>query len=947
MIGRVEAYTNRDQTIFRRFKMERNTYQKFFKAGIATTLVASAIVVVPTSEVHAQKDSGKDQHKQDQKKDNKNNKNGHKKDKKPEPKVDKTTLQTSINNLKNLNKSNYTVESWNKLQQALSAAQRVLNDSKATQSDVTKALNNLKVATDNLVLANQPTDTKVSTYKELKAAINNPRVKNISILKDIRIEEKLKITSEKHINGNGYTLTGVVSKKGDSSYALQFMKTVGSLTNIKIKGADAAVYVDGSTVTLSSIIDVSGNKLAGIIISEDSGKNQSLVKIVNATLVNRDEANNKPTILEERIESTDISNRVVGYESMYVDYNQKSAKHLQRFYYIDHKFRAPNPIKRFTLSLMHSNDTHANLNQIAKKVTAVKEVRAAKPKALLLDAGDVFSGTLYFNEFKGQADLKFMNLMGYDIMTFGNHEFDLGSSAEGHKALVDFIKGAQFSFVSSNIDFSKDAKFKGLFSDTISSNPKKGHIYNGIVKQIDGEKVGFFGLTTEETRDISSPGSITFKNYIEEAKKAVRAFEKMGVNKIVAITHIGYDDNPAIDNDVNLANMVEGIDVIVGGHSHTQLAQPIVVDENKTPTIIVQAYQYNEYLGTLDVEFDNKGVIVRHDGKLIKIADKVEDSHAAMLLKPYKTRVDQIAAQETGAIAVKAFENPRTEADSVRRNETPLGNLITDGMLQKAKTYNANTIMAFQNGGGIRAGINQGPITLGEVITVLPFGNTLATMSLTGAEIKQTFETSLKDFPLENGGFLHVSGAKVEFDSSKPAGKRVVSIKYTNANNSYTELLDHTTYTVATNAFTAKGGDGFTVLATAYAEGRVKDLGLSDWENFRDHLVSLRMVDANKEGRIVDVAGKIPELPGGTIKDTDFSGTPQAPKVYSGNVRVNVTNVALLTNAVVKGNLIITGTLRGVFNLADIQVEGKLDLTGLDAKDYNFKNVKVNGETLF
>ena len=119
---------------------------------------------------------------------------------------------------------------------------------------------------------------------------------------------------------------------------------------------------------------------------------------------------------------------------------------------------------------------------------------------------------LYFNEFKGQADLAFMNLMGYDIMTFGNHEFDLGSSTEGHQALVNFIKGAKFPFVSSNIDFSRDAKFTGLFSDIISSNPKNGKIYNGIVKEIDGEKVGFFGLTTAETRDISSPGSIFFEN---------------------------------------------------------------------------------------------------------------------------------------------------------------------------------------------------------------------------------------------------------------------------------------------------------------------------------------------------------------------------------------------------------------------------------------------------
>ena len=112
--------------------------------------------------------------------------------------------------------------------------------------------------------------------------------------------------------------------------------------------------------------------------------------------------------------------------------------------------------KNFNLSIMHVNDTHANMDKAPKRVTAVKEVRTQKPDALLLDAGDVFSGTLYFNEFKGQADLEFMNLMKVDAMTFGNHEFDLGSSPEGHKALADFIKAAKFPFVSANVDFSKD-----------------------------------------------------------------------------------------------------------------------------------------------------------------------------------------------------------------------------------------------------------------------------------------------------------------------------------------------------------------------------------------------------------------------------------------------------------------------------------------------------------
>ena len=519
----------------------------------------------------------------------------------------------------------------------------------------------------------------------------------------------------------------------------------------------------------------------------------------------------------------------------------------------------------FTLSLMHTNDTHAKVETAPKRITAIKEIRAEKPDAVLVDAGDVFTGTLYFNEFQGQADLEFMNLAGYDVMTFGNHEFDLGSSPEGHKALADFIKGAQFPFVSANVDFSADENLQGLFSDLISSDPENGKIYNGMVKEINGEKVGFFGLTTAETAGLSSPGNVKFENYKAEAEKAVAAFKGMGVNKIVAVSHIGYDDDPAVDNDLTLAAEVDGIDVIIGGHSHTSLNEPVVVDKDennvaKDPTIIVQASSQGDYLGTVDVKFDQNGKVVGQAGSLIKVADYKADPEATEILNKYKPQVDEVAKTEIGVTAKTVLENPRTDGDntkpSVRKNETVLGNLITDGMLNKAKEINSDVIMAFQNGGGIRSSIDAGPITIGEVITVLPFGNTLSLMEITGAELKQAFEISVGKYPLENGGFLHVSGAKVEYDSSKPAGERVVSISYKNADGTYTKIQDGETYHVATNYFTAQGGDSYDVFKKIYDEGRVTDLGLSDWQNFEEHLKSLKTIPTKVEGRIVDVANQ-------------------------------------------------------------------------------------------
>ena len=522
----------------------------------------------------------------------------------------------------------------------------------------------------------------------------------------------------------------------------------------------------------------------------------------------------------------------------------------------------------FELTIMHNNDTHAHLDNIAKTVTAVKQIREQNPDALLLHAGDVFTGTLYFHTEQGQADLEFMNLMEYDAMTFGNHEFDLGSSPEGHQALVDFIKGAKFPFVSANVDFSKDDKFTGIFNKSISASPENGQIYNGIIKEVNGEKVGIFGLTTEETASISSPDLITFTNYIEEAKKMVAEFENMGIDKIIAITHIGYNDNANVDNDLLLATNVDGIDVIVGGHSHTELPEPVIIDDEgkEEPTVIVQAGQYNNKLGLLDVVFDEYGKVIEANGQLLEINSYEEDPDAAELLAAYKEKVEEVSNEKIDVELKQSLENPRTgdegntEGISVRNSETILGNLITDGMLHAAKEYgkenNKDVIMALQNGGGIRAPIDAGPITVGEVITVLPFGNTLSVMDVTGAELKAAFEHSFNAYPGEFGGFLHIAGGKVEFDSTKPAGERVVAIYYLDENGNYVEIKEGETYTVATNYFTAQGGDGYEMFKKAFEENRVTDLGQSDWENFRNHLVRLGSegIPTEIEGRIVDVS---------------------------------------------------------------------------------------------
>ncbi|WP_153730567.1 5'-nucleotidase C-terminal domain-containing protein [Sporosarcina obsidiansis] len=508
---------------------------------------------------------------------------------------------------------------------------------------------------------------------------------------------------------------------------------------------------------------------------------------------------------------------------------------------------AETPGKNFSLTVLHSNDTHAHVANAPERAALVKKLKEQHPANLLLDAGDVFSGTLYFNEFEGEVDMKIMNYLGYDAMTFGNHEFDLGRSENGHASLAKMVQAANFPIVSTNVDFSADELFEGLQTKAITDKPENGKIYNGIIKEVNGEKIGIFGLTTEETAAISSPDKVTFTNYITEAKEAVSAFEEAGINKIIAITHIGYDDNKAIDNDQELAKAVPEIDIIVGGHTHSKLPEPVVVNADTNPVVIVQANEYNKFLGQLDVEFNSDGVITNFNGQLHQVDGEgaERDEGAAEILAPYTAQVEARMASPVGATS-KVFLNGLRNLGGVRAGETNLGNLITDGMLAKAKEIDPDVSIAFQNGGGIRASIDKGEVTYGEVLTVLPFGNPLAIVELSGAELKSTFEHAVKEYPKESGGFLHVAGMKFLFDPSKPVGSRIVSLHVDGK-----EVVDSQMYKAATNVFTARGGDGFEALGKAYEAGRVSEPGFSDWENFADHLKSLKSVEKGIEGRIL------------------------------------------------------------------------------------------------
>lgn len=265
--------------------------------------------------------------------------------------------------------------------------------------------------------------------------------------------------------------------------------------------------------------------------------------------------------------------------------------------------------QNFTLTIMHTNDSHARVEQRPKLATAVHEVRSQSPDAILVDAGDVFSaGTPYFEKYLGLADLWFMNDIHYDAMTFGNHEFDKGS-----EVLSNFIKQMTFPMVSANIYLKHDPYLLPLYINEISYNPVGGNIYPAIVKQVNGEKVGIFGLTA-----YSFP-PVGFYDPYSKASATVAALQSQGINKIIVLSHLGFD------SDQKLATSVNGIDVIVGGHSHsTVLEKPFVVNKIE-PTIIVHAGIWLSSLGLLNVTFNPQGVAIAQDGKLLNLNNYAPD----------------------------------------------------------------------------------------------------------------------------------------------------------------------------------------------------------------------------------------------------------------------------------------------------------------------------------
>ena len=419
-------------------------------------------------------------------------------------------------------------------------------------------------------------------------------------------------------------------------------------------------------------------------------------------------------------------------------------------------------------------------------------------------AGDEFQGTPICSITKGMSQVKLLNIIQPDVFTLGNHEFDYG-----REALVKALSQARFPVISANI------------FDTEQGKP---FVEPYFIKQYGNLKIGYIGLMTPYLKSLSLPEHVRDFKIIDPVKAARQYINQIkdSVDLIVIVSHMG------VRQDSLLAEEVEGIDVIIGGHLHKALFDPMVVND----VIICQAGSQGKFLGRLELEFDKKKMkIVRFHSQL------------------FPTIVDQVQPDPIVAAAVDSLEKIAGEQLDVvigelkmdwirsRNGESNVGNWQTDVMRGFA-----GTDIAFQNSGGIRKNIFAGKITLRDMWELNPFANYFITFELTGNELKKTLERNSSG----SGEFLQISGVKYKWNPNKPTGQRVFNIMV-NAK----PLIESKTYSVCTNNFLIE--HFYNVFGFPRGDRAMKELNVIDRDIFIDAVKKQQLITSRIEGRIIEI----------------------------------------------------------------------------------------------
>ncbi len=467
----------------------------------------------------------------------------------------------------------------------------------------------------------------------------------------------------------------------------------------------------------------------------------------------------------------------------------------------------------YSLTVLHTNDFHSRFEPISKYdsgcseedntegkcfggsarlVTAVEAARARSNNSVLFDGGDQFQGTLFYTYYKGKMAAEFMNKLGYDGMTVGNHEFD-----DGPEVLRGFMDAVNFPVVMSNADFSGEP----MLADKLSKS---------TVIERGGEKIGLIGLTPQDTDELASPGpNVIFTDPSDAVQGEVDKLTEMGVNKIVVLSHSGY----LVDQKV--AAETTGVDIIVGGHDNTYLSN--TSDKAKGPyptmvgdTAIVQAYAYGKFLGELNVTFDDDGKIIEAVGEPLIMDASVEEDAAS------KARIAELAIpldEIRNRVVAEAADVIEGNKDVCRTQECAMGNLVADAMLDRVKDQGVT--IAIANSGGLRSSIDAGEVTMGEVLTVLPFQNTLSTFHVSGQTVIDALENGVSQVEEVKGRFPQVAGLKFTWDPTVAPNEGRIQEVMVMEGDAWVPIDPAKDYGLVSNNFVRTGGDGFKMFVDA------------------------------------------------------------------------------------------------------------------------------------
>lgn len=537
-------------------------------------------------------------------------------------------------------------------------------------------------------------------------------------------------------------------------------------------------------------------------------------------------------------------------------------------------------------NILHTNDVHGRIVEEkgvigdAKLAAVIDEERAKNPSTLVVDAGDAFQGLPISNSSKGEERAKILNEIGYDAMAVGNHEFDFGlDEAKKYKEILNF------PLLSSNTYINGARLFE---ASTIVDKDKN----------VVGDEFVVIGVTTPETATKTHPKNVqgvTFTDPISEVNKVIDEIEARATaegktyKNYVVLAHLGVDTTTPVEwrgstlaEELSKNPKLKGKRVtVIDGHSHT--VQSTTYGENVTYN------QTGSYLNNIGKITYQANQLLGNPQQISAASTKnvVPNAKVAAMVQKIKEQYD---AENAKIVRDNSPVELNGQRENVRVRETNLGNVVADALYEYGQTgFSHKTNLAVTNGGGLRETIAKDkPITKGSVIAVLPFGNTISQIKVTGQNIADMFTKSLGSILQEkdgktvldengqpllepSGGFLQVSGAKVYYDTSLPAEKRVLYVEIKNPETGQYEPLNLAKdYYLTTNDFLAAGGDGYTMLGGAREEGPSMDVAFADYLAKAD-LTAYAVINPNS--RTISLSAS---------KDSDGDGVADIEEIKQG-----------------------------------------------------------------